>query len=334
MSGDGSTTFRSHVGLHRIQCCFDCALSDLTKVSHSTKPRVALVTCDAFPNLYEDDLLLVAALDGIGIGSRPAIWTDASIDWLAFDALVIRSPWDYFERAAEFRAWLDARKASGVRMINSSAILDWNFDKRYLLDLAAAGVLLVPTIFVPQGGQPDIVALARAKGWDDVVVKPSISGGAYCTHRFRLADADEFGDAIAHILSDRGLLIQPFLPEIQSAGELSLLFFDGEFSHAVCKRPKGGDYRVQFQFGGSSETVDVCDEWVAGARACLAAAPERPAYARVDGVLRDGHFLLMELEVFEPLMFLARHPDAASRFARAIQGRLGDTGIELSTASG
>ena len=201
------------------------------------------------PHLYEDDLLLVAALDEIGIDSQPAIWSDASIDWLAFDALVVRTPWDYFVRLQEFRAWLDARIASGVRMCNSSEILDWNFDKRYLQDLAAAGVSLVPTIVVPRGERPDIVALARARGWDEIVVKPTISGGAYCTHRFRLDAADRYRDDIARTLLDRGLLIQPFLPEIQSAGELSLLFFDGVFSHAVCKRPKDGDYRVQFQFG-------------------------------------------------------------------------------------
>src|SRR5690606_10257557 len=119
-------------------------------------------------------------------------------------------------------------------------------------------------------------------------------------------------------LEDRGLLIQPFLPEILSQGELSLLFFDGVFSHAVCKRPRDGDYRVQPQFGGTAVPVEVRDEWIEGARACIAAAPALPVYARVDGVIRDGTFLLMELEVFEPLMFLAQHPHAPGRFAHAI----------------
>jgi glutathione synthase/RimK-type ligase-like ATP-grasp enzyme len=283
---------------------------------------VALVTSDDFPDLYEDDLLLVAALDEIGIDSRPAVWSDAAVDWLGFDAIVIRSPWDYFVRLREFRAWLDARIASGVRMCNSAAILDWNFDKRYLQDLAAAGVSLVPTIVVPQGEHPDVAALARARGWEDIVIKPTISGGAYSTHRFRLADADRHRDDIAGILADRGLLIQPFLPEILKDGELSLLFFDGVFSHAVRKRAKDGDYRVQFQFGGTAETVDVRKEWIEGAHTCIAAAPGLPVYARVDGVIQGDRFLLMELEVFEPLMFLARHPLAPGRFARAIQGRL------------
>ncbi|MFN7967353.1 MAG: hypothetical protein U0V87_16890 [Acidobacteriota bacterium] len=291
----------------------------------NARPRVALVTSEALPHLYEDDLLLVSALDEIGIDSRPTIWSDASVDWLAFDALVIRSPWDYFARVMEFRAWLQARIASGVCLCNAGEILDWNFDKRYLQDLAAAGVSLVPTIVVQQGERPDIVALARAQGWEEIVVKPTISGGAYGTHRFRLDEADRYRDDITRTLVDRGLLIQPFLPEILSEGELSLLFFDGVFSHAICKRPKEGDYRVQFQFGGTTETVDVQAEWIEGARACIAATPGLPVYARVDGVIRDGQFLLMELEVFEPLMFLAQHPLAPGRFARAIERRLGRT---------
>ncbi len=283
---------------------------------------VALVTSEALPNLYEDDHLLVTALDELGVPSTPTVWSDPTIDWLGFDALVIRSPWDYFIRLAEFRAWLDARIASGVRMINDARILDWNFDKKYLDDIEAAGVPLIPTIVVAQGERPDVVALARARGWDDIVVKPTISGGAYRTHRFRLDDAAAFADDIATTLEDRGVLIQPFLPEILRDGELSLLFFAGEYSHTVRKRPKDGDYRVQFQYGGTHETIEPRDEWIAQARTCIAAAPVLPVYARVDGVIQDGRFLLMELEVFEPVMFLGRHPEAPARFARAIRAAL------------
>ncbi|HXS10445.1 MAG TPA: hypothetical protein VN852_10685 [Candidatus Krumholzibacteria bacterium] len=291
--------------------------------SSNRPPLVALVTSDEWPHLYEDDHLLVRALDAIGIESRPAVWSDPTIDWLSFDALVIRTPWDYFERLEEFRAWLDARITSGVLMMNSGDVLDWNFDKRYLQDLEAAGVSVIPSIVIERGTHnPDVAALARARGWDEVVAKPTISGSAYRTHRFRLADAHRHAAEIAHTLQDRGVLIQPFLPEIQTEGELSLLFFDGEFSHAVCKRPKAGDYRVQFNFGGTSETVEARPEWIQGARACIDVAPSLPTYARVDGVNVNGTFMLMELEIFEPLMFLARHAEAPARFARAIQRKL------------
>jgi glutathione synthase/RimK-type ligase-like ATP-grasp enzyme len=175
---------------------------------------------------------------------------------------------------------------------------------------------------VAKNDKPDIAALAEARGWNDIVVKPTIAGGAYRTYRFRLAELDRHAADIAVTLQDRGVLVQPFLPEIQSGGELSLLFFDGVFSHAVCKRPKAGDYRVQFQYGGTNENVQVSEQLIAQAQSCLAHAPGPTVYARVDGVVKDGSFLLMELEIFEPLMFLSRHPEAPARFARAIEKRL------------
>ncbi len=287
----------------------------------ASKPRVALVTCEKYSLLYEDDLLLVSALEDIGISAVPAVWSRADIDWTSFDALVMRTPWDYFERAAEFRSWLDARIASGVLMCNSGEILDWNFDKSYLQDLARKGVELVPTICIARQEQADIATLARERGWNEIVVKPTIGGGGYRTYRFRLDELPRYADDITQTLVDRGVLVQPFLPEIFE-GELSLLFFDGDYSHAVRKRPRAGEYRVQFQYGGTDEDVEVSEALVAQARVCIAHAPALPVYARVDGVVKDGRFLLMELEVFEPLMFLARDPEAPGRFARAIHGRL------------
>ena len=283
---------------------------------------VALVTCEALANLNEDDQLLVAALAEMGIASVPAVWSDANVDWTSFDAVVMRTPWDYFERVEEFRAWLDARIAERVPLCNAPEILRWNFDKSYLQDLARAGVAIVPTIAIAKNDRADIAALARARGWNEIVVKPTIAGGAYRTYRFRVEEWGRYAADIAQTLADRGVLVQPFLLEIQDGGELSLLFFDGVFSHAVCKRPKLGDYRVQFQFGGTHETMQVSDELIAQARLSIAYAPGLPVYARVDGVVKDGKFLLMELEIFEPLMFLADHPEAPARFARAIANRL------------
>ena len=279
------------------------------------------MTCEEFSGLYEDDLLLVPALEEIGVSAVPAVWSRADIDWTSFDALVMRSPWDYFERVAEFRSWLDERIASGVLMCNSREILDWNFDKSYLQDLARKGVELVPTICIARQEKADIAALVGARGWNEIVVKPTIGGGGYRAVRFRLDELPRYADDIAQTLIDRGVLVQPFLPEIFD-GELSLLFFDGVYSHAVCKRPRAGDYRVQFQYGGTNENVEVSEALVAQAHVCIAHCPALPVYARVDGVVKDGRFLLMELEVFEPLMFLACDPEAPGRFARAIRDRL------------
>lgn len=288
----------------------------------AAQPRVALVTSEAFPELFADDQLLMPALAELGVRGVPAVWSRADVEWATFDAVVIRSPWDYFERPVEFRRWLDARIASGITLCNAGETLVWNFDKRYLKQMADAGVEVVPTLFVEQGSREDIAAQARARGWDDIVVKPTVAGGAYRTHRFRVGDYQRHAEDIATTLQDRGVLVQPFLPVIETEGELSLLFFDGAFSHATCKKPKPGDYRVQFMFGGTFERVDVAPALIEQARACIAQAPGSPAYARVDGVVIDGRFVLMELEVFEPFLFLALEPEAPARLARAIQRRL------------
>ena len=294
----------------------------MAETSSPHRPRIALVTCAALPDLCDDDLLLASALAEIGVAAVPAVWTERAIDWMSFDALVIRSVWDYFERTVEFRTWLDARIASRVLMCNSGEILAWNYDKRYLRDLEDAGVPVVPTICIGRGEKVDVAARARDRGWNEIVVKPTISGGAYRTHRFLVDDAASHAHEIEQILSDRGLLVQPFLAEIVRDGELSLLFFDGIFSHAVRKRPRPGDYRVQFQHGGTDERVELEPKLIEQARACVLASPALPVYARVDGVIKDGQFLLMELEVFEPLMFLRHHPEAPARFARVVRKRL------------
>lgn len=298
------------------------ARSDSSNHMQTGQYRVALVTCAAYPHLYDDDLLLASELERLGVSARPAVWSDESVDWSSFDALVIRSLWDYFERIDEFRTWLDARIAGRTRMINSGDILDWNYDKRYLKDLREAGMSVVPTMCIGRGEEADVAALARERGWNEIVVKPTISGGAFRTYRFFVDDAPGYTKEINDILTDRGVIVQPFLQEIESKGEVSILFFDGVYSHAVCKRAKPGEYRVQFQFGGTEERIEVEPELVEQARAFVMAAPSLPVYARVDGIVRDGQFLLMELEVFEPLMFLSSDPEAPRRFARAVQGRL------------
>jgi glutathione synthase/RimK-type ligase-like ATP-grasp enzyme len=285
----------------------------------AAKPRrVALVTSSAYPNLYEDDLPLRAALESCGVKAVPAVWSDPAIAWDEFAVIVIRTPWDYFERLSEFRGWLDARIAGKVPLCNPGALLRWNLDKHYLRDLEAAGVTLVPTVFVEAGARPEIAAIARERGWTDLVVKPTISGGAYRTHRFAVEHEGKYTQEMTEILRDRALMVQPFLPEIVRTGELSLVFLEGEFSHAVRKRARAGDYRVQFQYGGTNEDVQVPPAIVSQAQACVRAAPVAPVYARVDGLVSEGRFVLMELEVLEPMLFLSRAPHAAMRFAQAI----------------
>ena len=246
--------------------------------------QIALVTWSGLPELAADDRLLLEHLP-----ARAVAWDDEAVDWNAFDAIVLRSTWDYHKRIDEFRAWIDRLDASGARLWNPPALLRWNTHKRYLIDLAARGVNVVPTILVPSGSR--------------FVTKPAVSATAYRTNVVENAEPSD-------------LLLQPFIDEVVSGGEWSLIFFAGAFSHAVIKRTRTGDFRVQSDFGGSFERAQPDASLIADAQDVLHAVEEPWLYARVDGVVRDGRLLLMELEMTEPSLFL--DAAAAARFADAI----------------
>lgn len=284
--------------------------------------RLAVATCRAWPGLLGDDAPLVAALAERGVEVEGVIW-DEPHDWALHDAVLLRSVWDYFERPRAFGAWLGALEQAAVPCWNPPSLVRWNADKHYLLELAGRGVSQ-PPLLVVEAGTPVKEALARvrATGWADLVLKPAISGGAWRTRRVSREALHEAAAHVAEVLGESALLAQPFLPEILEAGELSFVFIEGVFSHAVRKRAKPGDYRVQWTHGGTHAAIDAAPALVEQARRALLAAPEPGLYARVDGIVRDGRLLLMELEQIEPYLFFREAPASAGRMADAILRRL------------
>jgi glutathione synthase/RimK-type ligase-like ATP-grasp enzyme len=279
--------------------------------------RLALATAAHLPGVQPDDAHLAHSLRGLRIEPVSCTWNDARIDWSAFDAVLIRTTWDYFKRHAEFLRWLDALP---VPTINPAPLLRWNSDKRYLLELQAQGVDIIESRVV--AGRDLGSALDAGR---ELVVKPTVSGGAWHTVRGIAGDA-AFAQAIAQLPRELDYLVQPFVPAIAEEGEWSLLFFDNQYSHAVLKRPARGDYRVQGDFGGTAEPVEPPPSILAAAQRALAAVARLGhadhAYVRVDGVQVDDRFLVMELEMIEPGLHLAHRPDAAERFARNLHARL------------
>jgi len=285
--------------------------------------RVALATYESAPELAPDDKPLVQALARIGIHAEPAVWSDASIPWELFSAIVIRSCWDYHLRVAEFFSWLDRLETSDVRVWNPPPLVRWNADKRYLLDLARRGVPTIPTMIALRGRPRDVEAIVQAEGWRRVVVKPAISASGYETHSLTSPFDDAARDTIARVAELSHVLVQPFVEEIARDGELSFTFIDGRFSHAALKRARSGEFRVQTEHGGSVEHTAVGSDLIEQAARALGAVDELPLYARVDGVVRDGALLLMELELIEPNVFLSARTGAVDDLAEAIRTRLG-----------
>ena len=250
------------------------------------------------------------ALFGDQLQFRP--WTDAG-DLSEFPLVLPLLAWGYQRRPEIWFDVLDRWESQGVRMANSIPLLRWNTDKAYLLKLAERGVSVVPTHAAPALDTADMEAARAAFESDTLVIKPTISGGADGTYLLKS------GDPIPADVLGQDMLIQPMMPAIATEGEFSLFYFDGQFSHAILKTPAAGDFRVQEQFGGREVAVTPPDAALTLATATLAAAPDRPLYARVDMVRASADtFNLMELEVIEPLLFFAFAQDGGQAFAQSV----------------
>jgi glutathione synthase/RimK-type ligase-like ATP-grasp enzyme len=288
--------------------------------------RVALATAELFPELAPDDRPLVLALAARGIMAEPAVWSAERVTWKTFDAVVIRSCWDYHVHLEAFHDWLGRLARDGIAVWNPPALVRWNSDKRYLLELAQRGIATIPTIGVPRGGAADVEAIVRAEGWRRFVLKPAVSASGYQTHALRVPLDDAARAVIERVTAAGGALVQPFADEVTANGEYSFVFLNGAFSHAAIKRPAPGEFRVQAEHGGSASPVDAPHGLVEQATHAMRALPPLssmpPLYARVDGIARDDALLLMELELIEPTLYLEYGPGAVDRLAAAIAERL------------
>jgi glutathione synthase/RimK-type ligase-like ATP-grasp enzyme len=284
--------------------------------------RVALATYARVPGLASDDLGIVPALAACGLDAEGVVWSDEVAEWGAFDAVVLRSCWDYHLQVDSFHRWIARLEAAGVRVLNSPALVRWNSNKRYLLDLAQWGVATIPTMIVPAGHAAHVEHMAAAEGWDRFVIKPAVSASGYETYAVRMPLDAAARECVTRATSVGDALLQPFVQEVPRDGEYSFTFIDGAFSHATLKRASGGEFRVQTEHGGSVESVTAPAALINQAAAVLAALPETPLYARVDGVARHDAFLLMELELIEPNLFFGFSPGSVDVFARAIANRL------------
>jgi glutathione synthase/RimK-type ligase-like ATP-grasp enzyme len=300
--------------------CYDAPIpTDGPPTMH--RRSIALVTYEGLPDGTADDRLLLPVLEARGLDARFVSW-DAGVDWSTFDAVVLRSTWDYYRKVDDFRAWLGRLQAAGARVFNATDTVLGNVDKRYLRDLERQGVHIVDTEWIEAGQTRDLDAVLRAHGWHEAVVKPAISAGAFETFRLALADAPHSQARVDALARRSALLLQPFLPEIAAKGEWSLVYLDGVFSHATLKRAKSGDFRVQQRWGGTEHAADAPAEVRAAANRIVSLLPDTPLFARVDGVLLGGSFALMELELIEPALFFHAAPHAADRFADALVARL------------
>lgn len=280
--------------------------------------QVAFLTMASTKAFHKDDHLALAPLRELGIDVVMVDWRDPLKDWSHIDLAVIRSTYDYIHYPKAFCAFLLDLTHQGVPLANPASVVAWNYHKSYLLDMAHKGLPVIPSCQASSVNMHHFHSLAQAWGTDRLVVKPFVGATSHGIVKIALTDDEQdLREKLSHFPAD-GMLVQPFLPQVEQEGEFSLFYFGGEFSHAVVKKPKPGDFRVQEEFGGFSCTMEPPELAVHTAAQILAAIDQPLLYARIDLIQTQNQFLLMECELIEPQLFLSAHPPAAKHFARAI----------------
>ena len=279
--------------------------------------RIALLTCRNLRGTLENERAFSQEFPK-HFDVHVEVWNDPEVNWAQYDCLIFRTVWDYYKYPTEFASWLDELERLNIRTWNPISIVKRNQHKFYLQDLEQKGIDIIPTIFIPKNTGLDLSFL-NEKHWHKAVIKPAVSAAAYLTKLFSVSEIKEVESEYGSIALERDLLVQPFMPEILEQGELSLVFFQGKYSHAISKKPKDGDFRIQSQFGGQYHAFKPSPQLLATAANIIKIFGGDLLYARVDGILKDGKFLLMELELIEPDLYFAYHAEAKQNFFNALE---------------
>ena len=283
--------------------------------SHVTMPD----SPDRRSDAYEHDYTIAAiepALSQRGIELSVLCWDAPDVDWAEFDMVIIGTTWDYWDRHEAFLARL-ALIESQTQLHNPAELVRWNSHKGYLRELTQMGCKTIPTLWF-ETFNAAAMAESFAVFGPDIVAKRQVGAGA--SGQFRL----RHGDALPQ--TPHAMMVQPFLSTIQTEGEYSFLFIDGQFSHALVKKAKAGDYRIQSTYGGYETAISPPAPDLAAAHAVLAHLDMTPLYARVDMVrAEDGDLCLMEVELIEPYLYPEQGPNLGSLLAQAVHRRLQKT---------
>lgn len=285
--------------------------------------KIAIVTSKEHSVITSDDMILVNILKTSGILCVPAPWDTPETDWKTFDLVLVRSCWNYHRHIESFTAWLNILEQSSVPVFNSVDTIKWNLNKKYLRELELKGIPIPETRWLDanQLSNRDLHELLNKNNWGKAVVKPCISASAFQT---MIVTTQTISDSSVDysLTFNGGIMIQKFIEEIPAEGEISLIYFNGKFSHAVLKKAVSGEFRVQSEFGGSSEEIIPSQNMLNTSEAILSAIDKSILYARIDGVVIENQFTLMELELIEPVLFFEISPSGAATFAKFIREKL------------
>lgn len=278
---------------------------------------VALVTYSKQPKLFDSDNLLIDPFKKHGSKPLSIPWDKKNVTWEKYDLVILRSTWDYHYRIPEFLDWLNKLESLKVNLWNPVNIIRWNMNKKYLLDLERMRIPIIPTLLFSKETIKEARKMIIARGWEEIVIKPAYGASSYKIGRIKSEELDPEILQLVNILGESDVLIQPFVKDVNLEGEVSFIFINKQYSHAVLKKPKKNEFRSQRKYGGKEITINPPVSFIFQAKRVLDNIPSPILYARIDGLIINGQFLLMELELIEPDLFFNKNKDAAEKFVEA-----------------
>lgn len=266
-------------------------------------------------NVLNEDGLLIEALNNLGLKTIKKDWNDSKFNWNSTKTAVFRSTWDYFDKFSIFQNWL-SQVQNKCALINSYEQIKWNLDKHYLQDLKNWGLPIPKSVFINKMSGTKLKDIATNMEWNHIVVKPTISGAAKNTFQLKDQEIENFQTKWIHLTNKEDFIVQEFQKNIIKSGEVAVMLFGGKYSHAVLKKAKKGDFRVQDDFGGTVETITPSKEIIDLAEKAIKKLKPTPLYCRVDVIINNQNkAVIIELELIEPELWFRFKITAADKLA-------------------
>ena len=275
-------------------------------------------------NILTEDGLVASELESLNISCQRVAW-DEHFNVDKFRYILFRTTWNYFDQLDLFRVFLKHCRKSTI-LINNYEQITWNLDKKYLIDLKDCGVNIVPTKIIQRGQKTTLASVCQSNFWGDIIIKPCVSAAAWHTYHIKASQILDYEKLFHNLSLAQDMIVQEFQSSITTRGEISLMMIGGEYTHAVLKRAKRGDFRVQDDYGGSVAAYLPKVDEIKFAHRVLGALPFNPIYARIDIMIDNGgNLALSELELIEPEMWFRLYPKAAKLLANSIKKRFFNT---------
>ncbi len=283
--------------------------------------KIGFITCLEDKELIPYDREVVLRLKSKGIFAEGLVWDDTAVDWANYDMLVFRTCWDYYQKYNEFLQFLDKLSKLGNQIWNPIQIVKKNSHKFYLKELKNCGCEIVPTVCINKGAEVDLKLIAYENNWEEIIVKPAVAVGAFNLRRCKIETLKN-PCQIASLAKVSDVLVQKYMPEIETDGEWSLVFFDGEFSHSITKFPRQGDFRIHNFYGGKYYKSSPSPEILKQAQRVARLFSDECLYIRIDGIVSNNKLFVMEVEMIEPDLYLNIVPDAMPTWIELLQRKL------------